>query len=62
MQKMLYVISFICLCIFPAIGGDTCETTKNGEKEAKPIFLWAVQHLLAGVDSQKLGAGREIWV
>ena len=30
MQKMLHVISFICLCIFPVVGEDTCETSING--------------------------------
>jgi ABC-type transporter MlaC component len=46
MQKMLYVISFICLCIFPAIGGDTCETTKNGEKEASAFIKGLVDEAL----------------
>ena len=50
MQKMLYVISFICLCIFPAIGGDTCETTKNGEKEATSFIKNLVDEALAIVN------------
>ena len=50
MQKMLYVISFICLCIFPAIGGDTCETTKNDEKEASAFIKRLVDEALAIVN------------
>lgn len=47
---MLYVISFICLCIFPAIGGDTCETTKNDEKEASAFIKRLVDEALAIVN------------
>ena len=50
MQKLLYVISFICLCIFPAIGGDTCETTKNDEKEASAFIKRLVDEALAIVN------------
>ncbi len=46
MQKMLYVISFICLCIFPARGADTCESSKNGEKEASAFIRKLVDESL----------------
>jgi ABC-type transporter MlaC component len=50
MQKMLYVISFICLCIFPVVGEDTCETSKNGEKEASAFIKNLVDEALAIVN------------
>ncbi len=53
MQKILYVISFICLCIFPAIGGETCETTKNDKKEATSFIKNLVDEALAIVNQSK---------
>ena len=50
MQKMLYVISFICLCIFPVVGEDTCETSVNGEKEASAFIKKLVDEALAIVN------------
>jgi ABC-type transporter MlaC component len=50
MQKMLYVISFICLCIFPARGEDNRETSLNGEKEASAFIKKLVDEALAIVN------------
>ena len=50
MQKILHVISFICLCIFPVVGEDTCETSKNGEKEASSFIKKLVDETLAIVN------------
>ena len=47
---MLYVISFICLCIFPVVGEDTCETSVNGEKEASAFIKKLVDEALAIVN------------
>ncbi len=34
MQKLLHVISFICLCIFPVGGSEVCANTEVGEGTA----------------------------
>lgn len=57
---MLHVISFICLCIFPVVGGlpceiskmgeEPCEISKKGEKEASAFIKKLVDEALAIVN------------